>query len=51
MNPVTGPYAGVEAAYRRERISADFTKGSRHHHPVRSAARAISKLHHRLEVI
>lgn len=50
MNPLVGPYAGVEAAYRRERISADFDKARRqHHHPVRALGRAIGRVHHRLE--
>ncbi|MGZ4590868.1 MAG: hypothetical protein ACXV3C_11240 [Actinomycetes bacterium] len=48
MNPVVGPYANVEAAYRRERITQDYGKGTRHH-PVRALGRAITHVHHRLE--
>jgi hypothetical protein len=49
MSSLVGPYANVEAAYRRERISADFDKSRRQHHPVRALGRAISRVHHRLE--
>ena len=42
MQSIVGLYPDVEAAYRRERITADFTRGTRRHHPVRAIGRAIS---------
>jgi hypothetical protein len=47
MSNITGPFVNVEAAYRAERIRADF--GARRHHPFRVVGRAISRVHHRLE--
>lgn len=58
MQTVVGPYIEVEAAYRRERISAEFGhpvfdhtefshEDSRRHHPVRAISRAITNRQHR----
>lgn len=54
MQTIVGPYAEVEAAYRRERISAEFGhlevahSDTRRHHPVRAIHRAISHRQHRV---
>lgn len=45
-------YADVEAAYRRERLTAAFRKTGHPdhvHHPVRTLGRAISHLYHQVE--
>jgi hypothetical protein len=47
MNNVTGPFIGVESAYRAERIRAEY--GTKHHHPFRAVGRAISHATKRLE--
>jgi hypothetical protein len=52
MHSIVGPYAEVEAAYRRERITAEFGNpvvedGTRRHHPVRTIGRAIAHRHGR----
>jgi hypothetical protein len=47
MSNITGPFVNVEAAYRAERIRAEY--GARRHHPFRVVGRAISRVHHRLE--
>jgi hypothetical protein len=47
MNNITGPFIGVEAAYRAERIRAEY--GTTRHHPFRAVGRAISHAHKRLE--
>ena len=51
MNP-TRMDVGVEATYRREQLTAAYAAAnSRRHHPVRRVGKAISNLHHRLEVV
>jgi hypothetical protein len=40
MQTIVGPYADVEAAYRRERIIAEYGHGTRRHHPVRALTHA-----------
>jgi hypothetical protein len=47
MNSIVGPYASVEAAYRRERITQEYNR--RHRHPIRALGRAISHVHARWE--
>jgi hypothetical protein len=47
MSNVTGPFIGVEAAYRAERIRAEY--GTKRHHPFRAVGRAISHLHKRVD--
>lgn len=52
MNPVSIQYADVEAAYRRELLTAAFRKtGHPDHvsHPVRALGRAIGGVYHRIE--
>jgi hypothetical protein len=50
MNPVVGPYAAAEAAYRRERIAADFHRPHHHHHhPIQTLGRALTSVQRRLE--
>jgi hypothetical protein len=52
MNPVFLPYADVEAAYRRERLTSAYRKTRQHdhlHHPGRVLGRAISHAYHRME--
>jgi hypothetical protein len=45
----TGPFVGVEAAYRADSIRANYGTAKRNHHPIRRIGRAISNVHHRLE--
>jgi hypothetical protein len=45
MHNVTGPFIGVEATYRGERIRAQY--GTKSHHPFRAVGRAISHVQHR----
>ena len=48
MSTVVGPYVEVEAAYRRERIVAEYgQRGTRRHHPVRALGRVLSHRVHR----
>jgi hypothetical protein len=47
MNNITGPFVAVEAAYRAERIRAEY--GATRHHLVRAVGRAVSHAHKRLE--
>jgi hypothetical protein len=47
MQSIVGPYAEVEAAYRRERIAAEYGHGTRRHHPVRALGQAITHRQHR----
>jgi hypothetical protein len=47
MSNITGPFIAVEAAYRAERIRADY--GTKRHHPFRAVGRAISRSHKRLD--
>jgi hypothetical protein len=47
MNNITGPFIGVEAAYRAERIRAEY--GAKRHHPFRAVGRAISHVQNRAE--
>jgi hypothetical protein len=42
---ITGPFIKVEAAYRAERIRADY--GTKRHHPFRAVGRAINRSHTR----
>jgi hypothetical protein len=45
MTNITGPFIGVEAAYRAERIRAEY--GTKRHHPFRAVGRAINHAHKR----
>lgn len=47
MNNTTGPFIGVEAACRAERIRAEY--GTTRHHLFRAVGRAISHAHKRVE--
>ena len=47
MQSIPGPFIQVEAAYRAERIRADY--GTKRHHPFRAIGRAINHSHQRSE--
>jgi len=47
MQSIPGPFIQVEAAYRAERIRADY--GTKRHHPFRAVGRAVNHSHKRSE--
>jgi hypothetical protein len=47
MHSIPGPFPQVEAAYRAERIRAEY--GTKRHHPFRAVGRAISHASKRLD--
>jgi len=46
MEPTIDPFSTAEAAYRRERITADFSRTTVHHRPIGTALRRAAQLVH-----